>query len=66
MIFSDNPVLRQAIDWGIDVDLIAVNLSLTPQERIHRHQQALDMIDLLKQAVNESYEPSRKSSDSSD
>ncbi len=43
--------LQQAIDFGIDVSLLAANLRLSPQQRVEQHQRNLRMAELLREAV---------------
>ena len=44
------PAWRAAYEAGIDVSLIEENLRLTPEERLERHQHALDMILEMREA----------------
>lgn len=42
---------RQAAEsYGIDLKLLDVTLARTPSERVIAHQQALELMELLKQA----------------
>jgi hypothetical protein len=38
------PAWREACEYGFDMSLVEENLRLTPEERLDRHQIALDMI----------------------
>ena len=38
------PAWREACEYGFDMSLVEDNLRLTPEERLDRHQRALDMI----------------------
>jgi methylated-DNA-[protein]-cysteine S-methyltransferase len=42
--------VQEAIDYGIDVAAIRDNLALTPTERLHRHQIALNAAEMLQKA----------------
>jgi hypothetical protein len=44
------PAWRKACAYGFDMSLIEENLLLTPEQRLDRHQQALDMILELQEA----------------
>ena len=37
-------------EWGMDLSLLRLNLSLTPEERLIRHQSALDLALELQNA----------------
>ncbi|MEP7200579.1 MAG: hypothetical protein ABI874_12230 [Chloroflexota bacterium] len=39
----DDPITR-AMEYGVDITLLTSNLRLTPTERIHRAQRALDSV----------------------
>lgn len=41
---------KEAIEYGIDVNLIECNLSLTYSERLKQHQNALDLVLALSKA----------------
>lgn len=41
---------KEAIEYGIDVNLIECNLNLTYKERLRQHQEALDLVLALKKA----------------
>ena len=41
---------QAAIDYGIDVSQIEYLLTLTPEERIIRHDQALELVRALREA----------------
>ncbi|MGK5086006.1 hypothetical protein WDW86_00465 [Bdellovibrionota bacterium FG-2] len=42
--------ITDAIAYGIDVSLLDVNLDLSPQERIERHESALELVNELRKA----------------
>ena len=42
--------IQKAIDFGIDVQMLKDNLKRSVAERIKRHQQALDFVNILKKA----------------
>ena len=42
--------IQGAIDCGIDIDALIDNLKRTPEERIRRHQIALDAMKALQKA----------------
>ena len=42
--------LREAVEYGIDVDQLRDNLALTVAERLRRHQIALDTVEMLQKA----------------
>lgn len=44
---------QEALDYGIDINLIECNLELTPEERVEENQRALDMINELKKGFNQ-------------
>ncbi|MEM6883610.1 MAG: hypothetical protein AAF571_01165 [Verrucomicrobiota bacterium] len=46
---SDDPIQR-AIDYGIDISLLEVNLSKTYEERVEQHDSALEFALLLREA----------------
>ena len=46
---------QAAIDYGIDVSQLEYLLTLTPTERILRHQQALELVRAMRQAGREHY-----------
>jgi hypothetical protein len=39
---------KQAVDYGIDLNLIELNLTLTPQERFDRLQSMLNLLEELR------------------
>jgi hypothetical protein len=41
---------QSAIDYGIDLKMLAANLNRTPSERVRRHQIALDTVEMLRKA----------------
>jgi hypothetical protein len=41
---------QAAIDYGIDVSLLDYLLTLAPAERIARHEQALELVQAMRQA----------------
>ena len=47
---SERPLLEQAREAGIDLDLIETNLALSVQERWRQHDGALRLILKLQQA----------------
>jgi hypothetical protein len=42
--------IQKAIDFGVDVQMLEDNLKRSVSERIKRHQQALDFLNILKKA----------------
>lgn len=42
--------VQRAEAYGIDVSLLEENLRLTPEERIVRHDQALELVSALREA----------------
>ena len=38
------PAWRAACDYGFDMSLVEENLRLTPEQRIERHQSALNLV----------------------
>ena len=48
------PVQRSA-DEDIDVDLLEYLLTLTPAQRIERHEAALELVNALRKAGTEHY-----------
>ncbi|MBK8268173.1 MAG: hypothetical protein IPK83_07635 [Planctomycetes bacterium] len=42
---------QAAIDYGIDVSLLEYNLSLTPEERILKHERNLELVRAMRQAA---------------
>jgi hypothetical protein len=45
------PAWRKACQYGFDMSLVEENLRLTPEQRLDRHQYALDMILELEGAT---------------
>lgn len=41
---------QEAIDYGIDVQMLIDNLKRTPSQRVRRHQIALDTVKMLQKA----------------
>lgn len=39
---------KEAVDYGIDLNLLFLNLELTLEEKVKQHQRALDIINELK------------------
>ncbi|HWL94351.1 MAG TPA: hypothetical protein VNT79_12540 [Phycisphaerae bacterium] len=46
---------QAAIDYGIDVSMLEWSLSLTPSERLMRHQQALELVRAARAAGTQFY-----------
>lgn len=44
MANKENEVIEPTSEWGIDYALLQSNLSLSPEERLRRHQEALDLV----------------------
>jgi hypothetical protein len=42
--------IQAAADYGIDISMLIENLKRTPEERIRRHQIALNTVKLLRKA----------------
>ena len=42
--------IRRAIEYGIDMEMLKANLNRTIEERIARHQSALELVNLLQKA----------------
>jgi len=42
--------IKAALDYGIDIDALIDNLKRTPEERIRRHQIALNTAEKLREA----------------
>jgi hypothetical protein len=42
--------IREAVEYGIDISLLRANLALSPAERMHRYQIALDTAEMLRKA----------------
>jgi hypothetical protein len=42
--------IQEAIDFGIDIEMLKANLKRTPAERIKRHQAALELVRLFQKA----------------
>ena len=45
-----DPAVEEALRVGFDLNLIEINLSLTPEERWRQHDMALDVILELEEA----------------
>lgn len=53
---------KQAADYGIDLNLIDLNLALTPQERFDRLQSMLNLLEELQRNLQPSHGQSQKTS----
>ena len=42
--------IQKAVEYGIDIETLKANLNRTIEERIARHQSALDLVNILKKA----------------
>ncbi len=42
--------IREAVEYGIDISMLRANLTLTPGERLRRHQIALNTVEMLREA----------------
>jgi len=42
--------IQEAIDFGIDITLLYERLSLSPTERLERHQQMLEFAEEMRRA----------------
>ncbi len=51
---------QEAIDYGIDVNLVDCNLELTFEKRLQEHQGALELVLALQEAGRLMREQSRK------
>lgn len=49
--------LKRAETFGIDVSLLRENLTLTPTERLRRHEQALELAEALRRAGEKKHGP---------
>ncbi len=47
---AENAARRAAIDYGIDLSITDYLLTLTPEQRLERHDQALELVRALRQA----------------
>jgi len=56
---------QAAIDYGIDVDHLDYALSLTPAERLRRHDAALDLVRAARKAGKRYYGFDNRSSETS-
>ncbi len=57
---------QEAVDYGIDLNLLLLNLELTVQQRIEQHQRALDMVNELKKNFDRLHGIPPESSQNSD
>lgn len=48
--YHADPAWQAAIDEGIDMDQLEFLLTLTPEERLIRHDKALELVRALRQA----------------
>jgi hypothetical protein len=48
--FAQADAIQAAADYGIDISMLIDNLKRTPEERIGRHQIALNTVKLLRKA----------------
>ncbi|MBW8015602.1 MAG: hypothetical protein FVQ82_05390 [Planctomycetes bacterium] len=44
------PYLKEARDYGVDIQMLMDNADRTPAERLRRHQSALNALNMLKGA----------------
>jgi len=44
------PYLKEARDFGVDIQMLMDNAERTPTERARRHQAALNALNMLKRA----------------
>lgn len=42
--------IKRAIEYGIDIEMLKANLNRTIEERIARHQSALNLVNLIQKA----------------
>ena len=47
---SETGAWQAAIDFGIDVNQLEYLMSLTPTERLRRHDQALELVRAMREA----------------
>ena len=47
---SEARVRQAALDYGIDLTITDYLLTLTPEQRLERHDQALELVKALRQA----------------
>lgn len=52
---GEGPCRRVAAAYGIDMSQIDYLLTLSPQERLKRHEQARSLVMMLRQASREHY-----------
>lgn len=52
---SESQARRAALEYGIDLSITDYLLTLTPDERLERHDQALELVRALRQAGIEHY-----------
>ncbi|MCF7955007.1 MAG: hypothetical protein K9M75_04315 [Phycisphaerae bacterium] len=45
------PYLKEARDYGVDIQMLIDNSERTPAERLRRHQAALKSLNMLKGAM---------------
>ena len=48
---QDQTAIEEAIKAGFDLSLIDSNLALTPEERVLRHESALELVLALREAA---------------
>lgn len=53
MASAENSILQDALEAGVDLELLEHNLSLTPDERARQHDAALALVLELKQIGEE-------------
>ncbi|MDI6736321.1 MAG: hypothetical protein QME42_09070 [bacterium] len=53
--YKNKDAIQEAIDYGLDVTLLYERVTLTPTERIERHQQSLEFAEELKRAGERKY-----------
>lgn len=62
---SRTPAEKAAEAYGIDLDLLDMQLELTPTQRIEGHQKAFELVQTLQQAKTHGrYQPTPSSSHS--
>ncbi len=50
---ATDPAIEEARRAGFDLDLLDSNLALSPEERMQRHDSALQLVQMLKRAKAE-------------
>jgi hypothetical protein len=60
------PAEKEAAGFGIDLSQLNYLLSLTPYERLQRHEQALDLVSAVRKAGIQLYGFDPRSADSPD